>query len=328
MTVMIWDILILVVALAGVVKGADWFLGAAEKVGVSLRLPPFILGVLLVGFGTSLPELATSISAVIDGVDTIAIANIAGSNIANVFVIIGLSTIALGTIKFDKNLIDLDVPIMIGITALFSIMIVDGALSRADGILLLLGFVGYIIYSLGYKEDKQHHKGLISLIAALSKGTKTKVERQQNMIGPFTILILLGSVALLGLSSKFAVDALLDIVAQVDVGVGVLSFFALAIGTSLPELLVSVKALRQGKGDLVVGNIIGSSMFNVLLIGGFSSVLRPQAIDPALVGWIIAALGLSVLMLMVGSISKRIHLWEGFIYIMIYLTIASKIAAA
>ena len=138
---MIVQIFILVVAIAGVVKGADWFLGAAEKVGVTLRLPPFILGVLLVGFGTSLPELATSIAAVVDGVNTVTIANVAGSNIANVFVILGLSTIALGTIRFDKDLIDLDIPLMVGITALFGIMLVDGELTRIDGIVLLIGFL-------------------------------------------------------------------------------------------------------------------------------------------------------------------------------------------
>lgn len=322
---MIVDIIILVAALAGVVKGADWFLSAAEKVGVSLRLPPFILGVILVGFGTSLPELATSIAAVADGVDTVTIANVAGSNIANVLVILGISTIVLGTIKFDKDLIDLDIPIMIGVTALFSVLIVDGGLSRLDGIILLLGFVGYIVYSLGYKEDKQHHKGLVSMIAALSKGSKTKVERHQNLIGPFTVLVMIGSVALLGLSSKFAVDALLSIVEQVSVGVDVLSFFALAIGTSLPELVVSYKALREGKGDLVVGNVIGSSMFNILLIGGVASVLKPQVVDTEIVFWIITGLSLSVLMLMAGSISKRIHLWEGLMYLLIYFAIASKI---
>ena len=323
---MIVDILILVAALAGVVKGADWFLGAAEKVGVTLRLPPFILGVLLVGFGTSLPELATSIAAVVDNVDTVTIANVAGSNIANVFVILGLSTIALGTIRFQKDIIDLDIPLMVGITALFSIMIVDGQLTQTDGIILLLGFVGYVMYSLGYKEDKAHHKGLISLIASLTKGTEKKVEQHKKLATASTYIVLILSVALLGFASKFAVDSLLDIVAQVDVGVEVLTFFALAIGTSLPELTVSVKALRQGKGDLVVGNIIGSSMFNILLIGGVASVLKTQVVDTQIVGWMITGLGLSALLLMAGSISKRIHIWEGLIYVLIYLTIASKIA--
>jgi cation:H+ antiporter len=325
---MILDILILVAALAGVVKGADWFLGAAEKVGVSLRLPPFILGVILVGFGTSLPELATSLAAISDGVDTVTIANVAGSNIANILVILGLSTVALGTIKFDKDLIDLDIPLLVGVTALFSLLLLDGQLGRSDGMLLLIGFFGYILYSLGYREDKAHHKGLISLIASLAKGSQSSVEKQKNLIGPFTILVLLGSVALLGLSSTFAVDSLLSIVEQVDIGVAVLSFFALAIGTSLPELTVSIKALRQGKGDLVVGNVIGSSMFNILLIGGVASILKPQVVDLSILPWVITGLALSVLLLMAGSISKRIHLWEGLVYILIYLTIAGKIIGA
>jgi len=325
---MILDIFLLVVALIGVVNGAEWFLGSAEKVGVSLRLPPFILGVVLVGFGTSLPEFATSLAAVAKNVDSVTIANVAGSNIANILVILGLTIIALGTIKFDKNLIDLDIPLLVSVTALFGLLIVDGNLSRADGVLLLVGFVGYIVYSLGYKENKEHHSGLISLIASLSKGTRAKVERSTNMIGPFTVVALLLSVVLLGFSSKIAVDSMLRIVEHANIGVDVLSFFALAVGTSLPELVVSYKALKKGQGDLVVGGIIGSSMFNILLIGGVASVLRPQYISQSLVGWTIVGLGLSALVLMVGSISKRIHLWEGLVYIMIYIALASKIIQA
>ncbi len=319
------DVVILVLALAGVVKGADWFLGAAEKVGVTLRLPPFILGVVLVGFGTSLPELTTSLAAINDGINTVTIANIAGSNLANVLLIIGASTLVLGTIKFDKNLIDLDIPLMIAVTALFCLLIVDGSLSSSDGALLLVGFVGYILYSLGYKEDATHHKGLISLIANLSSGSKTKVEKHQNLITASTPFVLIGSVILLGVSSRFAVTSLQNVVEQVGIGLDVLSFFALAVGTSLPELVVSFKALRKGQGDIVVGNVIGSSMFNILLIGGVASVLDEQVVDPAFLGWTIAGLGLSVLLLMVGSISKRIHVWEGMMYILIYAAIASKI---
>lgn len=322
---MIWNSILLVAALLTIVKSADWFLGAAEKVGVSLRLPPFILGVILVGFGTSLPELATSLAAVANEVDSVTIANVTGSNIANVLLIVGFLTIALGTIKFDKNLIDLDIPLMIGVTALFGLMVVDGDLTRSDGILLLIGFAGYIVYSLGYEEDAAHHKGLISLITALSKGPRQKVEKRENLVGPFTIAILLASVALLGVSSKLAVDSLLLIVEEVNVGVSVISFFALAIGTSLPELVVSVKALKRGQGDIVVGNIIGSSMFNLLLIAGLASTLRTQFIDPKLVGWILAGLGLSSILLMAGSISQRIHLWEGFVYVLIYISLAAKI---
>ena len=322
---MFLDILLLVLAIAGVVKGADWFLNAAEKVGVSIGLPPFILGVILVGFGTSLPELATSLAAVADGVNDVSIANVAGSNIANIFLILGIATIVMGTIRFDKDLIDLDVPLLLGVTALFGLLVIDGNIGRFDGILLLTVFLFYIMYSLGYREDSEHHKGLVALIASLTKGTKKKIEKKQNLIGPFTLLLLVFSVALLGVSSKIAVDSMLRIVEQVSFGVGVLSFFALAIGTSLPELTVTIKALRAGKGDIVVGNIIGSCMFNMLLIGGVAGILRTQVVATDLLPWMISGMVLSVLLINTSTISKRIHIWEGVVFILLYVTIATKI---
>lgn len=323
---MILQVLILVVAIAMVVRSADWFLVAAEKVGVSLRLPPFILGVILVGFGTSLPELATSMAGVIDGVDTVTIANVTGSNIANIFVIIGLSTIALGTLRFEKNLIDLDIPLLLAVTSLFAILLADGGLSRADGIILMLGFGGYLLYSLGYKEDAEYHKGLVSLIGMLAKAPKERTDNQRTeKITIKTIMVLIFSIVLLAIASKLAVDSLLRIVDEVNIGVDVLSFFALAIGTSLPELTVSIKSLRAGKGDLVAGNIVGSNMFNILLIGGLTSVIRPQTIDSAILPWIIIGMMLSVTLIAIGSISKRIHIWEGFTYILIYLSISAYI---
>jgi cation:H+ antiporter len=325
---MVFQVVLLAVSLGVVVKSADWFLGAAEKVGIHLKLPAFILGVVLVGFGTSLPELATSMAAVVDGISTVTIPNVAGSNIANILLILGVSTIALGTLKFEKNLIDLDIPLLVGVTGLFAILLVDGSLNRFDGILLLLGFIGYLIYSLGYKEDEKYHKGLIKLISALSMGkdkTAKEIEGKQSSLSIYVYLLLIASIILLGVASKFAVDSMLNIVEEINVGVAVISFFALAIGTSLPELVVSFKALKKGQGDLVAGNIIGSCMFNILLIAGLTSVIRTQTIESGILVWLIVGLVLSTLLILAGSISKRIHIWEGFTYILIYLAISSYI---
>jgi cation:H+ antiporter len=324
---MIVQALLLVIALGVVVKSADWFLGTAEKVGVHFKLSPFILGVVLVGFGTSLPELATSMAAVLDGVNTVTIPNVAGSNIANILLILGISTITLGTMKFKKNLIDLDIPLLLGITGLFAILLVDGSLSRSDGAILLFGFAGYMIYSLGYKEDEEYHNGLVSLVSALTrKNNKLKyIEDKDAKIGFSTYLLLIVSVFLLGFAAKIAVDSMLNIVEEVNVGVAVISFFALAIGTSLPEFVVSIKALKKGQGDLVAGNIIGSNMFNILFIAGITSVIRPQEVESGLIAWFIVGLVISTILIMAGSISKRIHIWEGFTYILIYLAISSYI---
>jgi cation:H+ antiporter len=184
-----------------------------------------------------------------------------------------------------------------------------------------------MVYSLGYKEDEEYHKGLVSLISALARRSKKekRTENKDTKIGPATYLILIASVIMLGVAAKVAVDSMLNIVEEVNVGVAVISFFALAIGTSLPEFVVSVKALRKGQGDLVAGNIIGSNMFNILFIAGLTSVIKPQAVDSGLLVWFIVGLTVSVLLITAGSISKRIHIWEGFTYILIYLAISSYI---
>jgi len=138
-------------------------------------------------------------------------------------------------------------------------------------------------------------------------------------------LALIGSVLLLGIGSKTALDQLLALVERLDVQVEILSFFALAIGTSLPELVVSIRALRRGQGDIVLGNIIGSCMFNMLLIGGVSSMIFEQSIDITIIPWVLAGLGVSVLLLAVGGITNRIHVWEGYVYILIYTAISMRI---
>lgn len=324
---MLLNVIFLVIGLMGVVKAADWFLGSAETIGVRLGLSSFVLGVLLVGFGTSLPELATSVAALAGGTHDLTIANIVGSNLANILLIIGLSTFVLGTITFEKDLIDLDLPLLFGVGILFSIFISDGSLVATEGILLLVGFTGYVIYTAFYKEEKAYHRGLLGVIATLARDTdprgKKKPEVSSNLA--LAIAIMLGSIVLLAVGSKLAVDNLLEIVQRVDVNVAVLTFFTIAIGTSLPELTVSFKLLRQGKGDIMVGDIIGSSIFNMLLVGGVASILQPQHISTDLIIWSVAGLVISILMLVLSGITKRIHVWEGLMYLLIYTAIASQI---
>lgn len=319
--------LTLLIAIALVVKSADWFLGAAEKIGTWLKLPQFIMGVVLVGFGTSLPELSTSIAAINNGEHTVTIANVIGSNLANILIIIGISTLALGTIRFDKNLIDLDIPFLTTIVLLFSFLLVDGELSFTDGLILLIGLVGYLMYSLAYREDPRHHSGVVQYIKTLLSRKKkaTKSKESKTHVTPLTWFTLVISIVLLAVASNVAIDSMLKIVSEIGVAVSILSFFALAMGTSLPELIVSIKSLKKGKSDIVLGNIIGSCMFNMLLIGGVSAVLHPQFIEPQIAGWAIAGLVASTLILAISAIGKRIHIWEGFAYLLLYVAISIKI---
>ncbi len=323
--------LIFLASIVTVVLSAGWFLHASEQIGVRFKLPSFVLGVLLVGFGTSLPELATSLAAISEGNDNIVIANIIGSNMANILIILGISTFALGTIRFEKDLIDLDLPLLFGVTALFAVSMYDGNLSGVDGLLLIIGFAGYVLYTLFYKEDPAYHRGLLGLISSLARQGKVGRKPQAGAGGSnpiylgksFGVLVL--SIVLLGVASKFTVDSLLNIVQELNIQVEALSFVGLAIGTSLPELTVSYKSLKKGKGDIVIGNIIGSSIFNILLVGGVASLLQSQFIASGLVFWSVAGLMIATLMLVVGGITRRIHVWEGLLYILVYVAIALKL---
>ncbi len=327
---MVLYIVLLIVALAGVVKSADWFLKAVEVIGKHLKLSPFVLGVLLIGFGTSLPELATSLSSALGGTHNVTIANIIGSNMANTLLILGISTFFLGTITFKKNLINLDLPHLFCVSVLFAILIIDGDLSSSDGLFLLVGFITYLLYSLTQKLSKKD-SGLLQTTKALfevKKPSSKKVskDKPKNNLTR-AILMAVISVVVLSAAARLAVVSVLEIAEIIGLAIEVVTFVTIALGTSLPEILVTFKALKKGQGDLVMGNIIGSSVFNILLVGGLVSLVHPQFIDASVLMWSIAGLIIASLVVILNGITKEIHAWEGVIFIMIYIALISKIIA-
>ena len=331
------NILILVISLFFVIKGADWFLDSVTLIGKKLKMSPFLIGVILVGFGTSLPELATSVSSIVQDTHNLAIANIIGSNIANILLVLGLSTFFIGTIKFKKELISLDLPYLFATTALFIILIADGNLNLTDGIILLIGFVIYLIYSLSHNVPTKRGN-IISTIQELvvgkdkkesdeikkesSKKKKISIEGKLWVQTVFAIM----SIAILALAARLTVESVLNIAQELEVSIELVTFLTIALGTSLPELLVSFKALKKNQGDLVLGNIIGSSMFNILLVGGVAGVIHEQVLASNLVDWSIFGLALATLIIVVSGITKHIHAWEGATFVMIYVVLMLKIA--
>ena len=309
---MILYVVLLAIALAGVIKSASWFLKAVEIIGQRFNLPAFILGVVLVGFGTSLPELATSIGSVVGGTHNVTIANIIGSNMANILLIAGVSTFFLGTITFKKDLINLDLPHLFCVSALFAILIVDGNLSLTDGITLLIGFVLYLLYSLTHATPGVSGS-LFKVVRGLFNRPKSRTKRRPKDGHNMTLVFLgmIASIVVLALSSRLVVVGLLEIADRIDLAVDVVTFVTIAIGTSLPELLVTFKALKKGQGDLVLGNIIGSSVFNILMVGGLVSVIHTQFIDASILSWSIVGLLTAASVAILNGITKAIHVWEG-----------------
>ena len=331
---MLFNILILVVALILVVKAADWFLKSVDIIGKKFHLPAFVLGVVLVGFGTSLPELATSVSSILNDTHNVAIANIVGSNVANVLVVLGVMTLLFGSVKFKKDLISLDLPYLLTMTILFAILILDGNLSFLDGLLLSVSFVGYLAYNLTQNANKAR-LGLIAWIGNLNfrstakppraKAKPRKASSVTNQQLLLSVIVLGVSATILAISSRLAIDNMLHIAQEIQIGVEVATFLTIALGTSLPEILVSYKALRQNKGDLVLGNIIGSCAFNILLVGGVVGLLHTQVIDAGILGWSLLGLLASSLILLVNGITKEIKMWEGAVFLSIYVALMINI---
>ncbi len=321
-------LVLFILGIAVVVKSADIFLNSVEKIGEFFNIPKFILGVVLVGFGTSLPELTTSLAAVLNGNQEVALGNVLGSNVVNILIILGLATVFLGTVKFKKELTDVDIPLLMATTILFAMMLVDGNLSRPEAILLLAGAVGYLLYTMFSSDREEYHKGMAHLAKAIfisnKKSNTTNSKTKEKLSWKVWVLMALSVVAL-GFASNLAVENLLKIVEIIGIGVGIVSFFALAIGTSLPELVVTFKALKKGEGDMVVGNIIGSNMFNILMIGGISGVFATQTLAMPTGLWMIAGAIISAGLLGMSVMTKRLQIWEGGIFILVYAVLSLQL---
>lgn len=287
---------ILLVALFVLVRGADLFVVGAKHIGASLGMSNFLIGVLIVGLGTSLPELASSLAAVMKGTTEIVIANAVGSNITNILLIVGVLAALGGPVKINKNLLQSELPIFIIATVHFVASVHDGMVDRIEALLLVGTFTAYLWY-------------------LLSPANKAKEEmKAKNGFNGLTVksvvFALLGIVAVL-VGAKYTVDMAVNIATGLSIPLGIVSIGAIAIGTSLPELFVSLRAIKSKEVDLAIGNIFGSNAFNILMVVGI-----PGLFAPLVAGEVVMQLGLGVLIaasliLFINGLAQRVQRWEG-----------------
>ena len=329
MPILTWSV-IFIVSLAALVKGADWLFESAEKIGLAMGLSPFIIGVTIVGMGTSFPELISSLTAVYKGANEIVAANVIGSNIANILLIVGVSAILGRTLKVTKSLIDLDLPLLAISTVLVLGIVCDRKIVMPEAILLLLTYGVYLLYTVLHKEediegaeeilpsrqDRRKHISAPKLDAIASSKPKIGIKD--------FIALALGLLGLV-LGAKFLIDAVIKISEILKIGTGVIAISAVAVGTSLPELLVSAKAALAKKSEVALGNIFGSNVFNVLFIIGFSGLFRTLTVDSITFSLGAPVLALATLLFVISGISRRIHIWEGAFYLTLYILFIAKL---
>jgi len=305
----IW-IIVFIASLALLVKSADWLLGASEKIGLVIGLSPFIVGVTIVAFGTSLPELISSLVAVFQGVSEVVTANAVGSNIANILLVIGVSAILAKRLTVSKDLIDLDLPLLALGTTIFLITAWDGSITFVESIFLLITYGIYLFFSIVYKDVEEPGDEKV--------GKKPKLETRDFL------LLSLGIVGL-AVGAKYLIDSVIELSSILNIGAGVITITAVAIGTSLPELLVSAKAALQGKAETALGNIFGSNIFNILVVTGIPGLFATLKIDEQTLAIGFPLLIIATLLFIISGISKRIHVQEGVLYLVIYVMFIGKL---
>lgn len=308
MELLIWGA-VFVAALAALIKGADWVLDSSQKIGLALGMSPFLVGVLIIGFGTSLPELASSVFGMMSGATEIPAANAIGSNIANILLVVGLAAVfSRSALTMTKNLIDLEIPLLSLVTLIFFGIAYDGVITGGESLFLLASFVLYILYSFFQKDTVDH---------------SSPIEKPKLSVRDF-VMLLVGFVLLVG-GAKYLIDAVLSISAMAGIAVGVVTIFAVAIGTSLPELIVSIKAAVAGNAEVSIGNIFGSNIFNLLLVVGASGLFGVQWLDGATVALALPMLLATTFLFVISGISNRIHVWEGAFYLLAYVLFSAKL---
>ena len=308
-------LVVFVVALLVLVKGSGWFLESAEKIGLALGITPFVVGAVIIGFGTSVGELVTSVFAVIDGVPIMVAANAIGSNITNILLVVGVSAVLTTRLVVTKNLVDVEIPLLATATALFVGVSWDAMITRVEAMMLVIAYVVYFLYTVYHKDE-----GPEELYTE-----QVSEEKRRPQVTPYdTLKLILGLIGLL-LGARYTVESVINLSQILGVGIGVISLFAVALGTSLPELFVSVKAAMNKKSEVALGNIYGSSVFNLLVVVGIPGLVRDLPIDFPTHTLALPVLMVVTLIFILSGISKRLHVWEGSMYLLLYVFFIGKL---
>lgn len=306
------NFLLLIVGMVLLIKGADFFVEGSSGIAKRLGIPSLIIGLTLVSLGTSAPEVSISINAVLAGSSDMSVGNVVGSNICNIFLILGISAIFTPLI-FSSEIKKYDIPITIGmfiVLILFSFVITPNAIYWYEGIILLLLFIGYTVF----------------LIFRSRKNIAEKEDDEEKKANIIKCIILVGlGLAAIIFGGNFVVDNAREIALEFGMSETLVSLTIVAVGTSLPELVTSTVAAIKKEGDIAIGNVIGSCIFNIVLILGLSAVVAPAG--PAIRLDVSSLIFFDMIIMLIGGValfvisllSKKMSRWQGIIFLIIYV---------
>ena len=304
---------VLVIGFVLLIKGADFFVEGSSSVAKKFNVPSLIIGMTIVAMGTSLPELAVSVTAAITGNNTLAVSNVSGSNIFNLMVVCGACAL-FAPLTIEKNTLMKEFPFSIVCAGLLVVLgFIGMKLGRVDGIILLVIFVAYLFWM------------IYSAKMARSEGDKFETEEEEMAeeikILPMwkCLLYIVGGMIAIKFGGDFVVNGASSIAAGFGLSQTLIGLTIVALGTSLPELVTSIVAARKNEVDMALGNVIGSNIFNILLILGVAAAISPVTFIMENIIDIIILIIMSTVVWIFAWTSKKINRKEGIIMLLVYV---------
>jgi len=302
----------------GLFIGAEGLVRGASSLAIRLGISPLVVGLTVVAFATSSPEMVVSIKAAIEGNPGIVVGNVVGSNICNIALILGVAAM-ISPMSIKSQVIKREIPIMIIVSVILLLVLLDDTITRMEGVFLVIGIITYIILGYKYSIKKMDNKEVI-------KEFEESIPKSPYKIWQSIIFILTG-LALLVLGSNLFVDGAVAVAENFGVSQAVIGLTIIALGTSLPELTTSVVASFKNENDIAIGNAVGSNVFNILSILGVSSLVRPIADTGVTMVDLSIMMFFAILILPLSRSKFTLRRWEGtllfcgYIAYMIYLVI-------
>ena len=305
---MITSLTLLILSLVALYIGAGWLVQGSSDLALKAKISPLVIGLTIVAFGTSAPELVVSLNAALKGEGEIAIGNILGSNIFNIGIILGISA-TIYPLQAKKQLLRIDIPVMLIATILLTIFFWNGELGRMEGSFFLAGIILYTIFSLYY--SRKH-------------GEEPNLElEEQPRHWAFDTLEIVGGLVVLIFASHLLVENAVSIAREVGLSEAVIGLTIIAAGTSMPELATTIVAASKGKTDIAIGNIVGSNLFNILAIAGSCSLVQPIVAKNVNYIDLLVMLAISLLLLPLVKSGQKITRTEGLVLVIVYIIYVS-----
>ena len=301
---MITSLTLLILSLVALYIGAGWLVQGSSALALKAKISPLVIGLTIVAFGTSSPELAVSLDAALNGQGDIAIGNIVGSNIFNIGITLGISA-TIYPLQVKKQLLRIDISVMLIATILLTLLFWDGTLGRTEGFFFLTGIIIYTLFCLFY--SRKH-------------GEEPNLELQeQPKHWAIDMLAIIGGLVVLVFASQLLVNNAVSIAKELGLSEAVIGLTIVAAGTSMPELATSIVAAFKRKTDIAIGNIVGSNLFNILAIAGSCSLIHPIEANNINDIDLLVMLAISALLLPLVKSGHKISRAEGFVLIVLYV---------